>query len=94
MPVQKGFCTQHATEAEKVRGSSSQRGYGTAHKKIRASWRARIENGGVCCSICGKPIPPGSNFHLDHNDDRSGYTGATHQACNLSKAGKSSGKYS
>lgn len=41
----------------------------------------------VCCR-CGRPIVPGSAWHADHTDDRSGYRGAAHAACNLRAAAR------
>jgi hypothetical protein len=36
----------------------------------------------VRCARCGEFIQAGAAFDLDHTDDRSGYLGASHQACN------------
>jgi hypothetical protein len=58
-------------------------GYGTAHRAARERWRYLVERGQVACARCGKPILPGSRWHLDHADDRSGYLGPSHAACNL-----------
>ncbi len=34
------------------------------------------------CARCGELIEAGEAFDLDHTDDRAGYLGASHQACN------------
>jgi hypothetical protein len=54
------------------------RGYGSEHAKVRAAYMAQLEAAGVgVCCIGGEPIYPwmGSNLHLDHTPDRTGYRG-------------------
>ena len=72
-------------------GTTAQRGYGTAHQQTRArllkAWRP-----GDPCARCGQPMlyrwlltPDGkkvSALDLGHTDDRAGYTGLEHRACN------------
>lgn len=68
-----------------------ERGYGAAHVRLRAVWRRRINAGGVTCWRCGGEIPPGSSFHLGHDDDDRGvYRGPEHPWCNLGAAGRKS----
>jgi hypothetical protein len=43
--------------------------------------------GMVKCARCPEFINPLEPWHLDHTDDRTGYLGASHAACNLSAAG-------
>lgn len=62
--------------------STTERGYGYAHKKLRKEWVALVEQGGVHCARCSKPIEPGSPFDLDHNEDRTGYIGVSCRPCN------------
>lgn len=70
-----------------------ERGYGAAHERLRRVWRRRINAGGECCWRCGGPIPPGSAFHLGHDDDDRGvYRGPEHPLCNLKAAGQKSQK--
>jgi len=74
------------------RGSSTARGYGSQHQKLRrqrlAQWRP-----GDPCAHCGTPMmyrwllmPDGrrvSALDLPHNDQRTGYLpGLAHRACN------------
>lgn len=69
-------------------GRTSTRGYGTAHQRQRAKWKRLVDQGGVNCARCGKPIAPGSEWDLDHDDrDRSRYLGPSHAGCNRSAGG-------
>lgn len=85
-----GYCPTHARERDKARGSKQQRGYGAAHIHERAKWAAIIARTDVPCSRCHQPISAGMAWQLDHTDDRTGYRGPSHKACNLSAAGKAS----
>lgn len=78
------------------RGTSNQRGYGTAHTKARAAAFAKLPTYSPCCR-CGKPMwkwaldPWGkSALHYDHNDSRTGYLGFSHSTCNQ-RAGAAAG---
>jgi hypothetical protein len=65
------------------RPSPEQRGYGTAHQKLRKLWARQVERGEVRCARCGGWILPGEPWDLDHSDrDRSVYLGPSHAACN------------
>lgn len=66
----------------KPKASSSKRGYGAEHRRIRAKWQAVVDRGEVSCCLCGQPIAPGSRWHLDHTPDRTGYRGPAHVGCN------------
>ncbi len=59
------------------------RGYGAEHKRLRLKWKGIVDSGQGWCARCGGWIPPGSAWHLDHDDTRAGYLGASHAACNL-----------
>ena len=65
-----------------VRLSTSQRGYGAAHQARRRQLAPLVAAGLMRCARCGEPIEAGEAFDLDHTDDRAGYLGASHQACN------------
>lgn len=63
------------------------RGYGPAHKKLRAQWAVAVNRGGVNCWRCGQVIVPGSDWQLGHDDnDRTQYKGPEHRSCNLGGA--------
>lgn len=56
--------------------------------RLATAWARKIAKGGVCCWRCGGEIPPGSKWHLGHDDhDRTVYRGPEHALCNLRAAG-------
>ena len=76
-------------------GTTTERGYGSAHQKLRESWRLRIQRGEEpLCFRCHKiiyPDAPGARtgWHLDHDDDdRTKPAQPSHWWCNLSAAGR------
>lgn len=84
-------CDTHQRQAEQARGTTEQRGYGAAHRhKARARAIAQATPA-TPCARCGQPLGDAyRSAHLDHTDDRQGYLGLSHAACNLSAAGKAS----
>lgn len=79
------------------RGTTTERGYGREHQKVRASWSPLVDAGMVQCHavICVMPtrwIEPGSKWHLGHTADRSGWTGPEHQRCNTADGGRRRGR--
>jgi len=59
--------------------STTSRGYGNSHQKLRKALAAAVEVGAVCCSRCGELIEAGEKWDLGHDDhDRSVYTGPEH----------------
>ena len=69
-------------------GTTTQRGYGTPHRKLRARWRPLVDEGMVSChaTICLEPsrwIRPGPPWHLGHTPDRTAWTGPEHQRCSI-----------
>jgi len=78
------------------RGTSSERGYGAAHKRERERWSRIIAAGGATCVRCGQPIAPGEPWHLDHADVPGAhqfgwYLGPAHKRCNINAGKKSNG---
>lgn len=66
-------------------GTTSQRGYGGAHRKLRARLAPQVNAGLVDCWRCGQRIERGSAWDLGHDDrDRSKYKGPEHVSCNRS----------
>jgi hypothetical protein len=67
-----------------LRGTTTQRGYGRDHRRLRARWAQRILSGeDVRCWRCRTPIRPGDDWHLGHDDhDRTLYRGPECEACN------------
>ena len=75
-------CDRHTREAL-GRPSSTQRGYGSAHRRLRAQWAPTVATGTVRCWRCGKPISAGQAWDLGHDDDnRDVYRGPEHADCN------------
>ena len=81
-----GRCTTHRRAKNRARGSSTQRGYGTQHQKLRAHWQRRLDNGEpIQCWRCGQPINPDA-WDLGHTDSRTGYAGPECRPCNRATA--------
>jgi hypothetical protein len=85
--VTKGRCPEHSTAYELRRGKTSARGYGFRHQRLRARWAPKVAGGKVNCARCGERISPLEVWHLDHTDDRTGYLGPSHEACNVGARG-------
>ena len=51
----------------------------TLRKRLLAQLAARP---GAPCPRCGQPMHTAQRLDLDHTDDRSGYLGLSHEACN------------
>jgi hypothetical protein len=71
-----------------ARRSTTARGYGSRHQRLRAYWHPLVQAGQVSCARCGNPIKPGEPWHLDHDDDRRRYLGPSHSACNIAAGGR------
>jgi hypothetical protein len=63
----------------------------TAHKAQRRRWAPLVAAGQVCCVRCGLWIAPGTPWVLGHTDDRTGWIGPEHRACNRAAAGARKG---
>lgn len=72
-----------------LKPTTTSRGYGNAHQRLRKQLARSVEAGYAVCWRCGLPIKPGTPWHLGHDDhDRSIYRGAEHARCNLSAGGR------
>ena len=65
------------------RSTTTQRGYGTVHQKLRARVAKLVRAGSATCARCGRAIAPTEPWDLGHDDtDRTRYTGPEHRKCN------------
>jgi hypothetical protein len=63
------------------RGTTTQRGYGTQHRQLRAQVIATYDPTDLCWR-CLEPLGPDPTvLDLGHTDDRLGYMGLEHAAC-------------
>jgi hypothetical protein len=70
------------------KASTTARGYGSRHQAERRRWEPIVATGGVLCVRCHLPIPVGSRWHLDHEDNNIHYRGPAHASCNVKAAAK------
>jgi len=90
----RGLCDDCKRAWNEARGTREERGYGKDHIAKRASIQRDIDAGKhIICARCPEPILAGQPWHLDHNDDRTRYLGASHAHCNDSAAGIASHRY-
>jgi len=70
-------------KAERTRATTSRRGYGARHQRIRRALQPLVAAGLVTCARCGLRIHPGESWDLGHDDlNRALHRGAEHQRCN------------
>jgi hypothetical protein len=68
--------------------TSTERGYGQAHRKLRARIAREVSSATAVCAHYGLPIGPAEPWDLDHSDDRTMYLDASHSACNRASGGR------
>lgn len=85
----KGRCPECMSAWERNRGSSTARGYGTEHRKLRETWLPYVKSGGLVCARpgCDRVIAPDEPWDLGHTSDRGAtggpkYRGPEHRSCN------------
>jgi hypothetical protein len=67
--------------------STSKRGYGWKHQKLRNRWGREVARGDVECARCGETIWPEEAWDSGHYDhDRTRYPGPEHRYCNRATA--------
>ena len=71
------------TAAERARTAQYQ---SPEHRAMRKALKAEVDAGRAVCCLCRRPIVPGTRWHADHNDARTGYRGAAHAKCNVKVA--------
>lgn len=86
VPAGTRFCPDDQAAHERRRGTRQQRGYGRSHEHERRRWIPRVGQGQVRCARCSQLILLGQDWALDHTDDRTGYLGPSHAACNIRAA--------
>lgn len=74
-------------------GSTTARGYGSAHQAERKRWEPIVATGSVNCANpdCDRPsqpIDPDEPWDVGHTPDRTGYRGPEHMACNRREGGR------
>ena len=86
-------CATCAAQAERDRGTPTERGYGPEHRAERQRWAPAVERGEVDCHnpVCIEPtrrIAPGTPWDLGHTPDRTAWRGPEHARCNRAEAGR------
>jgi hypothetical protein len=86
MGKRNGWSRKRDSEAERARVAE----YASPqYRAARRAVKAEVEAGRGSCWRCGRYLPPGSRFHLGHDDhDRTVLRGAECPDCNLSAAAR------
>lgn len=83
-------CPDCTRTKDRARGTSTERGYGAAHQRLRRRYQIKMEAGETFdCWRCGREIDLDA-WHLGHDDDDRGvYRGPECVPCNEATAGRS-----
>ncbi|GAB2613649.1 hypothetical protein GCM10027067_26510 [Pseudactinotalea suaedae] len=88
-PGVRSRCDACARGRSRARGTTTQRGYGSTHRRLREEWRPLVEAGEVRCARCDEYILPDEEWDLGHSDNRMEYNGPEHsRVCNRAEAGR------
>ena len=84
-------CFTHRRDKDKARGSRQERGYDSAHDRLRAKYQRSMDAGRTYrCWRCDQPINPHA-WTLGHCDtDRSTYHGPECPPCDYATSGRGS----
>lgn len=74
-------CQAAATARRNARLPGPARGYDARHRAVRQQLIAQWTPGDPC-ALCGKATLDSTRLDLAHNEDRTGYKGLAHAACN------------
>jgi hypothetical protein len=86
----KSRCIDCQRTHDRARGSRQQRGYDAQHDQLRAHLVAALDPWQPC-PRCGHALGPDAHLlDLMHNDQRTGWLGLGHRACNRATAEASS----
>ena len=80
--------TGNGKRSKRIRPSTTERGYGHSHQRLRAAVARVVKSGAAVCARCGLPIAPDAAFDLDHARDRLSYLGPSHVRCNRGTASR------
>lgn len=80
-------CQAVTTQRRNARPNTRSRGYGGQHQRVRDQLLARWRQGDPCV-LCGRPMMDRRKIDLAHNENRSGWKGLSHAACNRATARK------
>jgi len=69
------------------RGTTTERGYGAEHGRLRAEWEPIVATGTVTCWRCEQLIT-GPDFDLGHREDRTAPAQPEHRVCNRATSGR------
>jgi hypothetical protein len=80
-PCQGAYNQRKQQRRDNTRGTTTQRGYGPRHQKMREELLKKWQPGDPCAH-CGQPMWTSIDLDLAHTPDRTAYRGLAHAACN------------